>query len=60
MHSVIETNGQQFFAIVGSAYLSEHHADETHSYLSASECREFSAVNFNEVLEALRAALSLR
>jgi hypothetical protein len=60
MYSAIETSSQQIFAVVGSAYISEHHSDETHHYLPLSEKREFNVVNFDELLKALRAALSLR
>ena len=59
MHSVIQTHSQQMFALVGSAYIAEHHADEMHRYLSPSESRKFAA-DFDELLKFLRAALSLR
>ena len=57
MHPAVDISNQNFFAVIGSAYVSEHHIDETHRYLPLSERR---VVNFDEVLKALRAALSLR
>ena len=59
MHSVTQTHSQQLFAIVGSAYIAEHHADERHRYFSPSERPNFAA-DFDEMLKYLRAALSLR
>jgi hypothetical protein len=58
MRSIIETTSQQIFAVVGSAYISEHHSDETHRYLPPSEKHDFTA-DFAEILKNLRAALSL-
>ena len=54
MYSVIETSSQQFFAVVGSAYISEHHGDEMHRYLPASD----KSFHFDQILKALRSALS--
>jgi hypothetical protein len=45
--------------IFGAGYVAEQHADEAQGYLPPSEPREF-AVNFDELLKTLRAALSLR
>jgi hypothetical protein len=45
----------QNFAVVGSAYISEHHSDELHRYLPASEAR---TIKFDELLSKLRSALS--
>jgi len=47
----------QIFAVVGSAYISERHNDETHRYLPASDSG--SLFDFDELLHALRRALSL-
>jgi hypothetical protein len=57
MHPAVDISNQNFFAVIGSAYVSEHHIDEAHRYLPFSDRR---VVNFDEVLKALRAALSLR
>ena len=57
MHSVTATS--QFFAVVGSAQISEHHSDEIHRYFVLPERHGF-AVDFAKMLQALRAALSLR
>jgi hypothetical protein len=43
--------------IFGTGYVAEQHADETNRYLPLAEHR---VVNFDELLKALRAALSLR
>jgi hypothetical protein len=59
MHPAIEISNQNFFDVISSAYVSEHHIDETHRYLPPSEQHAF-AVDFGEVLKALRSALSLR
>jgi hypothetical protein len=45
--------------IFGAGYVAAQHADEAQGYLPPSEPREF-AVNFDELLKTLRAALSLR
>jgi len=50
-----ETSGQQFFAVVGSAYISEHHGDELHRYLPLSE--KNGTFHFDQILKALRSAL---
>ena len=60
MHTAIETSSQQMFAVVGSAYVSEHHGDELHRYLPASERTGTFNLNFDEVLKVLRSALSCR
>lgn len=59
MHSVIETSSTQIFAVVGSAYISEHHIDESHRHLPSPQGGQFVA-NFDDMLKTLRAALSLR
>ena len=48
-----------FHTIFGSGYVPEQHGDETRRYLPSTEDREL-AVSFDEVIKALRAALSLR
>ena len=48
-------NGNQLFAVVGSAYVSENHGDELHRYLPASEPE---GINFDDLLSRLRSALS--
>jgi len=54
MYSTADSSSQQIFAVVGSAYVSEHHSDDSRRYLPASE----SAGIFDEILETLRSALS--
>jgi hypothetical protein len=54
MYPATDTSSQQIFAVVGSAYISEHHGDETHRYLSLSERESL----FDDILKALRGALS--
>lgn len=58
MYSAIDTSSQQIFAVVGSAYISEHHSDELHRYLPASASNSSFHLNFDEVLKALRSAIS--
>jgi hypothetical protein len=45
--------------IFGGGYVPEQHGDEAHRYLPLSENCEF-AMNFDDVLTALRQMLSLR
>ena len=59
MNLTTETSNQQIFAVVSSAYISEHHSDETHRYLPLAEARDFT-VDFGALLKSLRAVLSLR
>ena len=54
MFPITETGTQQLFAVVGSAYVSEHHGDETHRYLPILQ----SEGTFDEILKKLRFALS--
>jgi len=54
MHPATDTSSQQVFAVVGSAYISEHHGDETHRYLPPLEREGL----FDDILKALRGALS--
>ena len=49
----------QAHTVFGGGYVPELHGDETHRYLPASEKYEF-VVDFDAVIKALRAALSLR
>ena len=58
MYTTIETSGQQIFAVVGSAYISERHNDELHRYLPPLESKFH--IKFEEALKTLRSALSLR
>lgn len=51
-------NFTQARTIFGGGYIPEQHGDDTYRYLPAQEKREF-AVDFAELLKALRAALSL-
>ena len=53
MYPITETSTQQIFAVVGSAYVSEHHADEAHRYLPKLE----GEGAFEEILGKLRSAL---
>jgi hypothetical protein len=56
----LSTQGSnQLHTIFGGGYVPEQHGDETNRYLPPSEHREFT-LNFEDVLKALRAALSLR
>jgi hypothetical protein len=59
MYSAIDTTSQQMFSVVGSAYIPERRNDEMHRYLPLSDSRD-RAVIFDELLKALRSALSLR
>lgn len=59
MYSVLDTSSQQMFSVVGSAYISERHSDERHSYFPAPEGSYFN-IDFDELLAGLRSALSLR
>jgi hypothetical protein len=54
MYPVTDTSNQQIFAVVGSAYVSEHHSDDSQRYLPAPESKGI----FDEILKALRSALS--
>lgn len=58
MHVLTETSSQQIFAVVGSAYVCEHHGDELHRYLPASERNGTFRQNVDEVLKTLRSAFS--
>ena len=49
----------QLQTVFGGGYVQEHHSDGVHHYLPPAEKREF-VVNFDDVIKALRAALSLR
>jgi len=52
-------NFTQAHTIFGGGYVPEQHSDDTHRHLPVLEKREF-AVDFAELLKALRATLSLR
>jgi hypothetical protein len=52
-------NFTQLQTIFGAGYVAEQHADEAHGYLPPAEHHAF-ALNLDELLKALRAALSLR
>jgi hypothetical protein len=54
MYSVTHSSSQQIFAVVGSAYISEHHSDDSRRYLTTAESEGL----FDEILNALRSALS--
>lgn len=58
MH-LISQSSSQLHTIFGGGYVPEQRGDETHRYLPPSEKHEF-AVDFDELIKALRAALSLR
>ena len=45
--------------VFGGGYVQEQHSDATHRYLAQAEKHEFN-VDFDAVIKALRAALSLR
>ena len=45
--------------VFGGGYVQEQHSDATHRYLPQVEKHEFN-VDFDAVIKALRAALSLR
>ena len=45
--------------VFGGEFVQEQHGDTTHRYLPQAEKREFT-VDFDAVIKALRAALSLR
>jgi hypothetical protein len=49
----------QLNTIFGSGYVAEQHADEARRHLPPPQHHEF-VVNFDELLNKLRAALSLR
>jgi hypothetical protein len=49
----------QLQTVFGGGFVQEHHSDGTHRYLPPTEKREF-VVDFDDVIKALRAALSLR
>lgn len=49
----------QLQSIFGSGYVAEQSGDETHRHLPPCEDSDF-AVDFRDILKALRAALSLR
>lgn len=52
-------NSNQLQTIFGGGYVAEQHGDETRRHLPVLESREF-IVDFDDLLKALRAALSLR
>ena len=45
--------------VFGGEFVQEHHSDAMHRYLPQAEKHEFT-VDFDAVIKALRAALSLR
>ena len=45
--------------VFGGEFVQEHHSDAMHRYLPQAEKHEFT-VEFDAVIKALRAALSLR
>ena len=45
--------------VFGGGYVLEQHSDRAHSHLAPAEKHEF-AIDFDAVIKALRAALSLR
>ena len=49
----------QLQTVFGGEFVQEHHCDAMHRYLPQAEKREFT-VDFDAVIKALRAALSLR
>ena len=55
----ISQSSIQLHTVFGGGYVAEQRGDETHCYLPRSEKHEF-AVDFDEAIKALRAALSLR
>ena len=57
MHTTSASN--PLHTIFGGGYVPEQRGDETHRNLPPAEHREFT-VDFAEVLQALRTALSLR
>ena len=60
MHPTIQTSSQIIAgSMFGSAFVHERHIDERHYYFAPLEKRNL-AIDFAEVLKALRAALSLR
>ena len=58
MHLISQTS-IQLHTVFGGGYVAEQRGDQTHHYLPSSEKHEF-VVDFDEVIKALRAALSLR
>ena len=52
-------SSNQLQTVFGGGFVQEQHGDGTHRNLPPTESREF-AVSFDEVIKALRAALSLR
>jgi hypothetical protein len=52
--AMFSIGAQQNFAVVGSAYISEHHSEEVHRYLPSFENEGV----FDEILRKLRSALS--
>ena len=58
MHPITQTS-TQLQTVFGGSFVQENHSDATRGYLAQSEPREF-VVDFEAVLKALRAALSLR
>ena len=61
MHPTIATSNRYLFAVVGSAYVSERHADEMHRYLPPLAKREFVSLNFDRAMNALKTiAVSIR
>lgn len=52
-------SSNQLHTVFGGGYVLEQHCDDTCRHLPPSDSREF-VVDFAEVLESLRAALSLR
>jgi hypothetical protein len=53
-------NFNQLQTIFGNGYVPEQHADEMHGYLPPSGQSDLDSTMFDELLETLRAALSLR
>ena len=58
MHRTTQ-NFTPLHTIFGSGYVQEQHSDETHRNLPTTEKHEL-VVDFDAVIKALRAALSLR
>jgi hypothetical protein len=52
-------SSNQLHTVFGGGYVLEQHSDDACRYLPPSDSRAF-VVDFAEVLESLRAALSLR
>ena len=59
MRPISTQSSNQLHDLFGGTYIPERRGDETYRYLPPTEKREF-VVDFDAVIKALRAALSLR